>query len=463
MNSTKSSVLPDFSALAFRSHDIRGAVPELLNPRFAHALGTAIGEKADGPVVVGRDGRSSSVELAAALQAGIRAAGSDVIDIGMATTPMAVFTSRLTDTPHSVVVTGGHQSAGNNGFKIVLDGVPANEGVIERLRQRMNQPEYSAPVAGRRSHLQTAHCYLARIVSDVKLARPMKIAIDCGNGVTGALAPRLFRELGCDVVELFSDVDGDFPNHTPDPTNPDNLQELIYCLRYTDCELGLAFDGDGDCFGVVVKSGEIIYPDRQLILFARDLLKRQAGARVLYDVKCSRHVPREIAAAGGVPILCKAGDSNFRDAMRANDALLAGEMSGRFYFKERWYGANDAFYAAARLLEIVSHEVDASALLEAIPRSCSTLEMSFKTLESEQFSLIKSLQSQGRFDGAVNVSMLDGVRVEYVDGFGVARPSSGSASVVMRFEADTPVALTRIQGQFRSQLLRVAPHLLLPF
>jgi phosphomannomutase/phosphoglucomutase len=284
MNSTKSSVLPDFSALAFRSHDIRGAVPELIDARFAHALGTAIGEEADGPVVVGRDGRSSSVELAAAMQAGIRAAGTHVVDIGMATTPMAVFTSRLTDTPNSVVVTGGHQSAGNNGFKIVLDGAPASQQVIERLRQRMSRPEHSAPVAGRRSHLQTAHCYLARIVSDIKLARPMKIAIDCGNGVTGALAPRLFRELGCDVVELFSDIDGSFPNHAPDPTNPDNLQELIYCLRYTDCELGLAFDGDGDCFGIVVKSGEIIYPDRQLILFARDLLTRQPGARVLYDV-----------------------------------------------------------------------------------------------------------------------------------------------------------------------------------
>jgi phosphomannomutase/phosphoglucomutase len=369
MNSTIDSVLPDFPATAFRSHEIRGAVPGELDARFAYALGMAIGAEADRAVVVGRDGRASSVELAAALQGGLRAAGVDVIDIGMATTPMAYFTARLTDIGTAVVVTGGEQPTANNGFKILLDGVPADEAAVERLRLAMAAGAPSAATPGRRNHFQTTQCYMARILSDVQLARSMKIAVDCGNGVAGAQAPRLLRELGCEVVELFTDVDGNFPNHPPDPTDPRNLQELIYCLRYTDCEIGLAFDGDGDRLGVVSKSGQIIWPDRQLILFARDLLARRPGARVLYDVMCGRDVPAEIAASNGIAVMCKAGEANIRARMQETGAELAGDMSGRFYFRERWHGVNDALYTAARLLEIVADQSDGSAMLEALPPS----------------------------------------------------------------------------------------------
>ncbi|MPT40882.1 MAG: phosphomannomutase/phosphoglucomutase, partial [Achromobacter sp.] len=318
-------------------------------------------------------------------------------------------------------------------------------------------------VAGGRTQMQILPCYAARLMGDIRMARPMKIAIDCGNGVAGAVAPSLFRALGCEVTELFCEVDGTFPAHHPDPADPQNLQDLIYCLRYSDCEVGLAFDGDGDRLGVVTKSGQIIWPDRQLILFARDVLSRNPGAEILYDVKCSRHVARAITEAGGKPTMCRTGHSLIKARMRETGALLAGEMSGHIFFKERWYGFDDGIYAAARLLEILSAAPDPSALLENLPQSCATPEIKLGTAEGEQFDLVEALRAQGEFPGAVSISNLDGVRVDYADGFGLARPSNTTPTVVLRFEGDTVAALARIEEDFRNAFRRIAPHVRLPF
>ncbi len=458
---------PQILDAVFKAYDIRGTVPDEIDARFAHSLGMAAGTQAHAQgarsMVVGRDGRLSSVELAAALQAGLRSAGMHVIDIGMATTPMVYFATRLMDTGAGIAVTGSHNPPSHNGFKIVLDGASLYGEGITALRDAMRLPIESASVSGGRTQMQIQPCYAARLVGDIRMARPMKIAIDCGNGVAGAVAPALFRALGCDVTELFCEVDGTFPGHHPDPADPQNLQDLIYCLRYSDCEVGLAFDGDGDRLGVVSKSGQIIWPDRQLILFARDVLARNPGAEVLYDVKCSRHVARAIFEAGGKPTMCKTGHSLIKAKMRESGALLAGEMSGHMFFKERWYGFDDGIYAAARLLEILSAAPDPSGLLEGLPQSCATPEIKLDTAEGEQFELVEALRQQGEFPRAVSINDLDGVRVDYVDGFGLARPSNTTPTVVMRFEGDTVAALARIEEDFRNAFRRIAPHVRLPF
>ena len=305
--------------------------------------------------------------------------------------------------------------------------------------------------------------YLDRIVGDVKLARPMKIAIDCGNGVAGALAPQLFRALGCEVVELFCEVDGNFPNHHPDPAHVENLQDLIRCLRETDAEIGLAFDGDGDRLGVVTKDGAIIWPDRQMMLFAQDVLSRNPGAEIIYDVKCSRKLAEHIRAHGGRPTMWRTGHSLVKAKLKESGAPLAGEMSGHVFFKERWYGFDDGLYTGARLLEILSRHADPSAVLNALPDSPATPELQLKTAEGENFTLVEALERTARFDGATEVITIDGVRVEYPDGFGLARPSNTTPVVVIRFEADTAEALARIQGAFREAILAVKPGAALPF
>ncbi|SSW71604.1 phosphomannomutase/phosphoglucomutase [Achromobacter agilis] len=458
---------PQILDAVFKAYDIRGTVPDEIDARFAHSLGMAAGTRARElgarSMVVGRDGRLSSVELAAALQAGLRSAGMHVIDIGMATTPMVYFATRLMDTGSGIAVTGSHNPPAHNGFKIVLDGASLYGDGITALRDAMRQPIESAAVAGGRTQMQILPCYAARLMGDIRMARPMKIAIDCGNGVAGAVAPSLFRALGCEVTELFCEVDGTFPSHHPDPADPQNLQDLIYCLRYSDCEVGLAFDGDGDRLGVVTKSGQIIWPDRQLILFARDVLSRNPGGEILYDVKCSRHVARAVTEAGGRPTMCRTGHSLIKARMRETGALLAGEMSGHIFFKERWYGFDDGIYAAARLLEILSAAPDPSALLESLPQSCATPEIKLGTAEGEQFDLVEALRAQGEFPGAVSISNLDGVRVDYADGFGLARPSNTTPTVVLRFEGDTVAALARIEEDFRNAFRRIAPHVRLPF
>jgi phosphomannomutase/phosphoglucomutase len=320
-----------------------------------------------------------------------------------------------------------------------------------------------APRPGVRRELDLVAAYITRIASGVKLARPMKIAVDCGNGVAGAIAPQLFRALGCEVTELFCEVDGTFPNHHPDPAEPKNLQDLIHCLATTDCELGLAFDGDGDRLGVVTKSGQIIWPDRQLVLFARDVLERNPGATIIYDVKCSRHVGLSVEAAGGEPLMWKTGHSLVKAKLAETGAPLAGEMSGHIFFKERWYGFDDGLYTGARLLEIVSRFSDAGAPLEALPQDVSTPELKLEMEEGQPFTLVQALQEQGQFPGATRVVTIDGVRAEYPDGFGLARPSNTTPVVVLRFEAQPAEALARIQGDFRRELAKLAPDATLPF
>jgi phosphomannomutase/phosphoglucomutase len=452
----------------FKAYDIRGVVDKTLTVEAVRAIGAALGSEgaAHGvrEIAIGRDGRLSGPRLRDALTEGIRSAGVDVVDIGMVATPMLYFSTFHLGTGSGVEITGSHNPPDYNGLKMVLAGNTLHGEAIQKLRQRIADGDLArASVPGALRSADVADAYVARIAGDVKLARPMRIAIDCGNGVAGAFAPRLYRALGCEVTELFCEVDGTFPNHHPDPAHPENLQDLIRCLRETDAELGLAFDGDGDRLGVVTKDGRIIWPDRQLMLFARGVLAEVPGAEVIFDVKCSRHVAAQIRAHGGVPTMWRTGHSLIKAKLKETGAPLAGEMSGHIFFKHRWYGFDDGLYAGARLLELLSREADASAVLNALPDSASTPELHLKTAEGENFALVERLKREARFADAREVIAIDGVRVEYADGFGLARPSNTTPIVVLRFEADNEAALARIQADFRRALLAVKPDAALPF
>ena len=362
----------------FKAYDIRGVVGKTLTGPVVQSIGQALGtlalERGRDTLVVGRDGRLSGPDLASALAAGIRSSGAHVIDIGLVTTPMSYFAAQHLDTQCSVMVTGSHNPPDYNGLKMVIAGNTLAGDEIQALKARIEAGDLRRGAGSARS-ADVAAAYLDRIVGDLRLARPMKIAIDCGNGVAGAFAPELFRRLGCAVTELFCEVDGHFPNHHPDPSQPKNLQDLIRCIATSDIELGLAFDGDGDRLGVVTRDGTIIYPDRQLMLFATDVLARNPGATVIYDVKSTRNLQPWIRRHGGTPLMWKTGHSLIKSKMKETGALLAGEMSGHTFFKERWYGFDDGLYAGARLLEILSRHADASAVLTALPDSISTPEL----------------------------------------------------------------------------------------
>ncbi|GAB1575956.1 phosphomannomutase/phosphoglucomutase [Bordetella petrii] len=463
---------PRYPDSVFKAYDIRGTVPDTLDAGFARALGRILADQARaqgvGALVVGRDGRLSSPGLAQALQDGIQDGGVDTIDIGQVPTPLVYYAAHTQGTGSGVAITGSHNPPQYNGFKMMMAGKALYGPAVLALRDAMNAAaaQGGAPAAaarGTRRALDLVDEYIDRIVGDVKLARPLKVAIDCGNGVAGAVAPRLFRALGCEVTELYCEVDGTFPNHHPDPADPRNLQDLVDCLARTDCEIGLAFDGDGDRLGVVTKSGQIIWPDRQLILFARDVLQRCPGATIIYDVKCSRHVGLAVEQAGGQPLMWQTGHSLVKAKLAETGAPLAGEMSGHIFFKERWYGFDDGLYTGARLLEIVSRHANPSEPLEALPQALSTPELKLEMAEGEPFALVQALREQGKFHGALQVITIDGVRAEYPDGFGLARASNTTPVVVLRFEADTPEALARIQDDFRRQLQRLAPDAALPF
>ncbi len=456
-----------FPHSAFKAYDIRGIVPSALNPEFAQELGRGLAARAHSAgvttMVVGRDGRISSPSLAAALQQGMRDGGINTIDVGEVPTPLVYFAAYTLKTGSGMAVTGSHNPPDYNGFKMMMGGGTLHGDAILALRDEVAAGPARSTKAGSATSVDILTPYLARVLGDVKLSRPMKIAIDCGNGVAGAVAPQLFRALGCEVTELFCEVDGTFPNHHPDPADPHNLEDLIRCVQTTDCEIGLAFDGDGDRLGVVTKSGQIIWPDRQLILYARDLLTRCPGQTIIYDVKCSRHVAVEIRAAGGVPLMWQTGHSLIKAKLAETGAPLAGEMSGHVFFKERWFGFDDGLYTGCRLLEILSRSPNPSAVLEALPQGVSTPELKLEMNEGEPHALIKRLQTEGVFKGATEVIKIDGLRADYADGFGLARASNTTPVVVLRFEGDTPEALTRIQNAFRQQLLTLAPHVTLPF
>ncbi len=453
----------------FKAYDIRGIVGRTLTVEAVENIGHAIGSEAiarkQTEVAIGRDGRESGPELSAALARGLRASGIDVVDVGMVATPMVYFTTYALNTHSGVMVTGSHNPPEYNGLKMMLGGDTLAGDDIQALRARIEGGDLTQGSGSYRTH-DIREAYLSRIVGDangVKLARPMKIAIDCGNGVAGAFAPELYRRLGCEVQELFCEVDSRFPNHHPDPSQPKNLQDLIAALKAGDAEIGLAFDGDGDRLGVVTKNGKIIYPDRQLMLFADDVLSRNPGAEIIFDVKSTRHLFKWIRDRGGKPLLWKTGHSFIKAKLKETGAPLAGEMSGHVFFKDRWYGFDDALYAGARLLEILSKAPDLTVALESLPDAVSTPELHVPTAEGENYTLMDALKKNATFNGAQEIITIDGLRVEYADGFGLARPSNTTPVIVLRFEAETEVALQRIQDDFRRALVAVKPDIILPF
>ncbi len=458
--------MPVVPAEIFKAYDIRGIVGRNLTTEVVEHIGRAIGSEArargQNDMVLGRDGRLSGPELANALARGLLETGIHVVDIGRVTTPMSYFAACHLGCHNAVMVTGSHNPPDYNGLKVVLAGEALCGEAIQALRRRIEREEYCQGRGDLREH-DIVPDYVERIVGDVKLARPMNIIVDAGNGVAGAYAPRLYRALGCRVEELFCEVDGRFPNHHPDPSVPDNLAGLIARLRDSDAEIGLAFDGDGDRLGVVAKDGGIIYPDRQLMLFADDVLARNPGALVIFDVKSTRNLYRWIADRGGRPMLWKTGHSVMKARMRETGALLAGEMSGHIFFQERWYGFDDGLYAGARLLEYLSRQVDCQAILGALPDSVCTPELHIPMGEGEPQRWMADLSRTARFEGAREVIALDGLRVEFADGFGLLRASNTTPSLVLRFEADDPESLARIQDVFRRILLARTPGLPLPF
>ncbi len=450
----------------FKAYDIRGVVGKTLTIEGVERIGRAIGSEARARgqtgIVIGRDGRLSGPDLAAALARGIQAAGIDVVDLGLVATPMTYFGAYQLGTNCAVMVTGSHNPADYNGLKMVLAGETLSGETIQALRRRIEQGDLASGRGGYRQY-DIAQDYIQRIVGDVKLARPMKIIVDAGNGVPGAFAPALYRAMGCQVEELFCEVDGHFPNHHPDPSVPANLADLIARLKESDAEIGLAFDGDGDRLGVVTKDGRIIYPDRQLMLFAADVLSRNPGGLIIFDVKSTRNLYKWIEGHGGRPMLWKTGHSFIKARIKETGALLAGEMSGHVFFKERWYGFDDGLYAGARLLEYLSRQPDIDATLHGLPDSVNTPELQIKMLEGEPHALIDVLRKEARFEGAREVITLDGLRVEYDDGFGLMRASNTTPVIVLRFEADDTAGLARIQNDFRRVILAAAPQVSLPF
>jgi phosphomannomutase/phosphoglucomutase len=450
----------------FKAYDIRGIVGKTLTPEIVEAIGHAIGSEATArrqtQVCIGYDGRLSGPTLAAALSRGIRKSGIHVINLGMVATPMVYFAACHLATNCGVMVTGSHNPPDYNGLKIVLATETLSGEAIQNLYQRIEQGQLFEG-SGTESNYDIAPEYVNKIAGDIKLARPMKIAVDCGNGVAGAFAGKLYRALSCEVEELFCIVDGNFPNHHPDPSVPENLNDLIAALGQGDAEIGLAFDGDGDRLGVVTKEGNIIYPDRQLMLFAEDVLKHTPGATIIYDVKSTRNLAPWITARGGKPLMWKTGHSLIKAKMKQADAALAGEMSGHTFFKQRWYGFDDGLYAAARLLEILSRFDNPSAVLNGLPDSVSTPEQHIQMQEGEPHKLIAELQRTAKFEGALEVVTIDGLRVEYPDGFGLMRPSNTTPVMVLRFEANNEAALKRIHAQFKQIILATAPHAKLPF
>ncbi|MFZ2541010.1 MAG: phosphomannomutase/phosphoglucomutase [Gallionella sp.] len=450
----------------FKAYDIRGIVDKTLTAEIVEAIGHAIGSEAvtrgQGTIAIGRDGRLSGPDLIAALARGIQKSGVDVIDVGCVPTPMVYFAAYQLQTHCAVMLTGSHNPPDYNGLKMVLADETLSGETIQRLLQRIEQNDHTNG-SGSYAQQDISAAYIARIVSDIKLARPMKVTVDCGNGVAGAYVANLYRQLGCQVVEMYCEVDGHFPNHHPDPSDPHNLEDLIAALRDNDSELGLAFDGDGDRLGVVTKDGKIIYPDRQLMLFAADVLSRNPGAEIIFDVKSTRNLFSWIRKHGGKPTLWKTGHSLVKAKMRETGALLAGEMSGHVFFKERWYGFDDGLYTGARLLEILSNVADPSSSLNALPDAVCTPELHIHTAEGENHMLLAQLQKTAQFTDAKEIITLDGIRVEYVDGFGLARPSNTTPVIVLRFEADSERGLKRIQDDFRRIFQYAAPHLKLPF
>ena len=465
------------AASIFKAYDIRGIVPSTVDEAVAEALGRAFGtialREGESTVAVGRDGRLSGPMLCGALARGLVAAGIQVIDVGMVTTPMLYFAAS-TLCRSGIQVTGSHNPKDYNGFKMVLGGRAIYGDEIQALRTLMTDETWVLRAGGSIRSVDVFAAYRDRIVGDIRLKRPMKVVVDSGNGIAGASAPAILRAIGCEVIELFSAVDGNFPNHHPDPSKPENLRDLIQALQDTGAELGLAFDGDGDRLGIVTREGNNIYPDRQMMLFAQDVLSRVPGGTIVFDVKCSQRLAPAIEAAGGVPLMFKTGHSLIKAKMKAIEAEgkaapLGGEMSGHIFFKERWYGFDDGTYAGCRLLEIVSRSPDANAVLNGLPTSYSTPELNVRCAEGEPHRVTDALQqvaaqalaaaatAQGRDPALARINTIDGLRVDWPDGFGLVRGSNTTPVLVLRFEGHTPEAMHRIEADMLALLRSVKP------
>lgn len=450
----------------FRAYDIRGIVDQTLTASTVYAIGRAFGSKAKfhgvSQIAIARDGRLSGPHLTIALKQGLLDSSCDVIDIGMAPTPLLYYAAYNLTAGSGIMLTGSHNPPQYNGLKLLLAGESLAENNIQKIYQRIVNRDY-VEGQGNYCEKEVSDDYINEVCNIIKLSRPLKIVIDAGNGVAGAVATKLFRKLNCEVIELFCDVDGTFPNHHPDPTYPENLYDLISAVTENKADVGLAFDGDGDRLGVVTDNGKIIWPDRQLMLYAQDILQRNPAAEIIFDVKCTRHLAEFIKQNGGKPLMWKTGHSLIKAKMRETGALLAGEMSGHVFFKERWYGFDDGIYTAARLLEILSKNPQtSSAIFQVLPDSINTPELKLNVTEKQKWELLEKLKRQAQFPGA-EVNTIDGLRVDFDNGWGLIRASNTTPNLVLRFEADTHAELLRIQNLFRQQLLAVDEKLVLPF
>lgn len=450
----------------FKAYDIRGIFQETLTTDVAHAIGQAIGSELRSQglntIIIGRDGRLSGPALSQALSDGLRASGVEVTDIGVATSPMVYYACHALDIRSCVAITGSHNPPNYNGFKIVINGVTLAGDAIQSLKQRVLDKDYACGNGDYRS-VAILERYVSEIASDVKAQRKLKVVIDCGNGVAGVCAGDIYRAMGCEVTELYCDVDGEFPNHHPDPSEEANLEDLIHTVVSQGADIGLAFDGDGDRLGVVTSQGKVIWPDRQLILFARDILARRPGSEIIYDIKCSRTLSEEINAAGGKATMWKTGHSLIKAKMQETKAELAGEMSGHLYFKERWYGFDDGVYSGARLIEILSQQTGSSdEVFATVPETVSTPEIKIELGEGENHQFMLRFIDSAKFEGA-QINTIDGIRADFSDGFGLVRASNTTPVLVLRFEGDTSQALERIKQHFKAQITLLLPQIELPF
>ncbi len=458
--------MTQLAAEIFKAYDIRGIVDKTLNCEAVELIGQALGslalEKGQSSIIIGRDGRLSGPELSSALAQGIMASGCDVIDIGEVPTGLVYYATFKLDTQSGIALTGSHNPPDYNGLKMVIAGETLSGEQIQGIRQRIEDGDLKSG-QGQLLQQDIIETYLDEVSSQIKLARPLNIVVDCGNGIAGKIAPELFRRLGCKVTELYCEVDGTFPNHHPDPSQPKNLVDLINKVKEIKADLGLGFDGDGDRVGTIAPNGEVIWPDRQMILFARDVISRNPDATIIFDVKCSQLLPQEIGKAGGTPLMWKTGHSLIKKKMKQSGALLGGEMSGHIFFKERWYGFDDGLYVGARLCELLSQYDDIQHTFNSLPDSVNTPEIQIhKSKEGQQHALIKELVALASFPDA-KISNIDGLRVDYDDGFGLARASNTTPTVVIRFEGKDNHAIERIQKEFKSLLNQVDPNLDLPF
>ena len=458
----------DETATIFRAYDIRGVAGKTLSKEMVYDIGRAIGseakEKNCKTIVVARDGRISSPDLTESLTKGLTSTGLNVLDLGMVPTPVLYFVAHHNEGRCGVMVTGSHNPPDDNGLKVVIDGEALSEGKIQKLKQRIDNEDYASGVEGTiDQNNMFVNEYIGMIVDDIQIARPMKVVLDCGNGVAGELGPTLLKTLGCEVVELYCDIDGSFPNHHPDPSKPENLDDLIKAVQNNGADVGIAFDGDGDRLGLVDAKGKIIWPDRQMMLFAKNVLERKPGADIIYDVKCSRHLSDQITKYGGRPTMWKTGHSFMKAKVKETGAKLGGEMSGHIIFNDRWFGFDDGLYAAARMIEILAEDTrNSDEVFAEFPDSINTPELLIPLADGEKFIFVTEMIKKANFSDS-KITDIDGLRVDFSDGWGLVRASNTTPSLVIRFEAETEDVMSRIQGQFKDLMVHIKPDINLPF